>query len=91
VLPVSAVAGDGIAEAWAEMQALADWRRARSHWARTRAEQARAWFEDEVRAGLLARLTEDPALRARLLAAGAAVAQGQRSPASAAADILSQL
>ncbi|MFN3292741.1 MAG: methylmalonyl Co-A mutase-associated GTPase MeaB [Gemmobacter sp.] len=91
VLPVSAVAGEGIAQAWADMQALADWRRAHSHWARTRAEQARAWFEDEVRAALLARLTEDPALRARMAATGAAVAQGQRSPASAAADILSQL
>ncbi|MDP2085268.1 MAG: methylmalonyl Co-A mutase-associated GTPase MeaB [Gemmobacter sp.] len=91
VLPVSAVAGDGIAQAWADMTALADWRRTHGHWARTRAEQARTWFEDEVRQALLARLTEDPALRARMHDTGDAVASGRRSPASAAADILSQL
>lgn len=91
VLPVSAVAGDGIAQAWLDMQVLADWRRAHGHWAALRAEQARAWFEDEVRQALLARLTHDPALRARMAETGAAVAGGLRSPARAAADILSQI
>jgi len=91
VLTVSAVEGGGIAKAWEEMTALADWRRAQGHWARRRAEQARCWFEDEVRQALLARLTEDPALRARMESAGQRVSSGALSPAAAAQDILSHM
>ncbi|MDX5359630.1 MAG: methylmalonyl Co-A mutase-associated GTPase MeaB [Rhodobacterales bacterium] len=91
VLTVSAVEGGGIAKAWEEMTALADWRRAQGHWARRRAEQARRWFEDEVRQALLARLTEDPALRARMESAGQRVSSGALSPAAAAQDILSHM
>ncbi|WP_028028521.1 methylmalonyl Co-A mutase-associated GTPase MeaB [Gemmobacter nectariphilus] len=91
VLTVSAVEGGGIAKAWEEMTALADWRRAQGHWARRRAEQARRWFEDEVRQALLARLTEDPALRARMESAGRRVSAGALSPAAAAQDILSHM
>lgn len=91
VLPVSAVAGDGIAQAWDDMQTLATWRRTNGHWASTRASQARAWFEDEVRQALLARLTGDPALVARMDNTGARVAEGRLSPGAAAAEILSHL
>ena len=42
---------------------LADWRQAQSHWTARRAAQARHWFEEEVRQGLLARLKQ---LRATL-------------------------
>ena len=91
VLPVSAVEGGGIAQAWQDMQTLAGWRRAHGHWAQARADQARAWFEDEVRQALLARLTQDPALRARMADTGAAVAAGHRAPSSAAAEILSRI
>ncbi|TKA94074.1 methylmalonyl Co-A mutase-associated GTPase MeaB, partial [Cereibacter changlensis] len=56
-LPVSALADEGLAGAWAEMQALLEWRRANGHSDRRRAEQARHWFEEEVRQGLLAVLT----------------------------------
>ncbi len=59
---VSALSEDGLATAWAEMQALAEWRRAQGHWGRVRAEQARHWFEEEVRHGLLAALAREPAL-----------------------------
>jgi len=88
VLPVSAVAGDGIAQAWDEMRALADWRKTSGHWATTRADQARLWLEDEVRQTLLARLTEDSQLRARMLAASADVAAGSVSPTAAARRVL---
>ncbi len=91
VLTVSAVEGGGIAQAWQEMTALAAWRRDHGHWAARRAQQSRRWFEDEVRQALLARLTEDPTLRARMEATGQRVAHGALSPSAAAQDILSHL
>jgi LAO/AO transport system kinase len=90
-LPVSALAAEGLAEAWAEMQTLAAWRRESGHFAARRAEQARAWFLAEVRAGLLARLTTDPATRKALAALGDAVAEGKATPAAAAAEMLGRL
>jgi len=90
-LMVSAVAETGLAAAWAEMQALADWRRAAGRWDARRAEQARYWFEEEVRQGLLARLTGDPAARARLKDLGDAVAVGEILPGIAAERMLGWL
>ncbi|MEM7643760.1 MAG: methylmalonyl Co-A mutase-associated GTPase MeaB [Pseudomonadota bacterium] len=89
-LPVSAVEETGLDTAWSDMRALADWRRSESHWAKTRAEQAAHWFEDEVRAGLLARLTE-PRIRARLSDLSADVAKGDRAVRAAAAEMLDLL
>lgn len=89
-LPVSALEGDGLARAWEEMQALADWRRQTSHFARHRAEQAESWFLSEVRAGLLARLRREPAA-GRLAALGAEVAAGRADPVAAAAEMLAGL
>jgi LAO/AO transport system kinase len=91
VLPVSAVEGQGVAQAWADMQALARWRQDTGHWAAVRAEQARLWLEDEVRSALLARLTADPAIRTAMAAASEDVAQGTVSPAAAAARVLARL
>ena len=88
---VSALAEEGLKAAWEDMQALAEWRRARGHFDRRRAEQARHWFETEVREGLLARLVTDPAIRARMQALGSAVAGGQTAPAAAAAEMLAAL
>jgi LAO/AO transport system kinase len=90
-LTVSAVEGDGLERAWDEMQALAAWRKGHGVWQERRAEQARHWFEQEVRSGLLARLTGDPAMRARMAELGAAVARGETSPDAAAAEILAGL
>ncbi|MFA5539812.1 MAG: methylmalonyl Co-A mutase-associated GTPase MeaB [Gemmobacter sp.] len=87
-MPVSALEEVGLAKAWEEMQALAAWRKAEGHWQARRAEQARGWFEEEVRQGLLARLTGDPVLRANMAALGAQVAAGAAAPAAAAAEIL---
>ncbi len=91
VLPVSAVEGQGVAQAWDEMQALARWRQDHGHWATRRADQARLWLEDEVRSAMLARLTADPAIRAAMAAASQDVAQGTVSPAAAAARVLAAL
>ena len=87
---VSAVEQGGMAEAWAEMLALAEWRRAEGHWDARRAAQARHWFEEEVRQGLLAALAREPAkgIMARL---GAAVESGGKTPEVAAAEMLGLL
>jgi LAO/AO transport system kinase len=86
-LAVSALTADGLDAAWADMQALADWRKAAGHWTTRRAEQARHWFEDEVRQGLLARL-DTARSRASLLALGNLVAAGDLAPEVAAARFL---
>ncbi len=84
---VSAVEQTGMDLAWADMQALALWRQGAGHWAGRRAAQARHWFEAEVRQGLLAALTVEPAkgIMARL---GAAVESGGKTPEVAAAEML---
>jgi LAO/AO transport system kinase len=86
-LPVSALADEGLAQAWSEMQTLADWRKAHGHWDRNRATQARHWFEEEVRQGLLAALRHEPQ---RGLMSGYAdrVAKGEITPEAAAAEML---
>lgn len=88
-VPVSAVSRDGLAEAWTDMTALDSWRRETGHRASRRAAQARAWFEYEVRQGLLARLSSNPATRKSMSELGDAVAAGQTSVSDAAARLLS--
>jgi LAO/AO transport system kinase len=87
---VSALENTGLAEAWGDMQALADWRRGHGHWQARRAEQARHWFEAEVRHGLLAALSREPA-SGMMAALGDAVAKGGKSPEAAAAEMLGLL
>ena len=84
-LMVSAQTGAGLDEAWAQMQALRDWRRQHGHWQGIRDEQAVHWFNEELRAAVLARLEEPGPLRDRLRALENEVRQGRR-PAAAAAD-----
>lgn len=89
-MPVSAVEGNGLEMAWAEMEALARWRREHGHWARRRADQAAYWFSEEVRHGLLAVLEREPAkgIMARL---AAAVTSGEYSPEAAAQQMMRAL
>ena len=89
-MPVSAVTGAGLDEAWAEMQSLALWRRENGWWDRTRAGQATHWFEEEVRAGLLRRLASTET-RALMSERSAAVAAGEISAEAAAAEVLAAL
>ncbi len=90
-LMVSALEERGLEAAWDEMKALADWRKANGHWDVRRAAQARGWFEAEVRAGLLARLTADAEVAAELERLGNAVAEGDHAPGAAAAEVLARL
>ncbi len=84
---VSALSGDGLETAWEEMQTLTQWRKENGHWDAMRARQARHWFEDEVRLGLLAQLNNG-AVRARLEQLGQAVAKGEITASNAARELL---
>ncbi len=86
-LLVSAVTRDGLADAWDEMQRLNDWRKQNGHWDSVRADQARHWFEDEVKQGLLARLSEAD-MAQRMARIGAKVAKGELTIAAAVAEVL---
>ena len=90
-MTVSAMTHDGLAEAWAAMTELADWRRSEGIWSTTRAAQARAWFEDDLRQALLARLEKDPKIRAMVGQLGNEVATGTTSPTAAAEAVLAAL
>ncbi len=91
VSPVSALGGMGLAEAWAAMRRLADWRQRQGVLDARRAEQARSWFLAEVQAGLMARLMADPELRDRIARLGQAVAEGRAAPSAAAAEVIAAL
>ncbi|EEX13783.1 LAO/AO transport system ATPase [Citreicella sp. SE45] len=86
-LTVSAVEEHGLDRAWDEMTALAEWRRETGHFAGRRAEQARFWFEAEVREGLLARLRREP-VKGAMAALAQQVEAGEISAAVAAEDLL---
>lgn len=88
---VSALTGEGLPEAWADMCALSDWRKAHGHWAARREAQSVHWFEEAVRAGVLARLTTDADARQRMAALAGEVAQGAMTPDRAAAKMLDTL
>ena len=87
---VSALTGAGLEQAAEKFQALADWRKAHGFWQETRANQARLWFEEELRAGLLAAL-DRPDIRDQIQRIGAEVEQGKSTPSAAARKVLAQL
>lgn len=89
-MTVSALEENGLKDAWAEMQALTGWRREQGFFARRRADQARYWFEQELRQALLARL-ETREARAEVKRLGQAVGDGEVTPAVAAAQLLADL
>ncbi len=88
VLTVSAIEETGLTEAWAEMQALADWRKAEGHFAARREAQALRWFDEELRQGLLERLGKDPKVQVEIADVKAALADGTLAPGVAADRIL---
>ncbi|MBU2360201.1 MAG: methylmalonyl Co-A mutase-associated GTPase MeaB, partial [Alphaproteobacteria bacterium] len=72
-------------------QELAAWRRDTGVLAATRADQARHWFREDLRTEMLALLTRDPELQARMADLEAAVAAGRMTPALAARAALAPL
>ncbi|MEM9426843.1 MAG: methylmalonyl Co-A mutase-associated GTPase MeaB [Pseudomonadota bacterium] len=91
VLTVSALEAQGLDAVWHEIEALVTHRRETGFWAARRAHQARDWFEDEVRQSLLALLRADPGAEAAMAEMRQAVAEGRRSPAAAAADVIARM
>ncbi len=89
-LVVSALTGEGLKTAWEAMQELANWRKSNSFWRKNRRDQARSWFEEELRLGLLARL-DAPEIQARKQALAARVTEGGLSPVAAAQELLAGL
>ncbi|SMY08621.1 methylmalonyl Co-A mutase-associated GTPase MeaB [Flavimaricola marinus] len=90
-MTVSAHDGTGLTEAWDTICELAEWRQDSGVWAKTRAEQARHWFSEELRAEMMGLLTRDPALKARLSGLERDVAAGRMTPSSAARAALAPL
>ena len=88
---VSALEEGGLEDAWADMVTLSDWRRETGHWDARRASQARHWFEEEVRLGALARLSQDAELSALMDQLGTEVAKGLTSPRAAAERVIAKL
>ncbi len=91
VLPVSALESTGLREAWDEVAALADFRKASGFWDARRTEQACCWFEEEVRRGLLRRFAADRTSENEMQALRDAVAHGTRAPGAAAREALSRV
>ncbi len=87
---VSSLQDEGLAAAWDEMKTLVDWRRAQGHFDARRKSQAKHWFQEEVRHGLLAEL-KTPAMRAAMNTFADQVANGGMSPNSAAQELLKRL
>ena len=90
-LAVSAVEGGGLDQAWAHMTKLAEYRKSTGFWATRRADQARHWFEDEVRQGLLSHLESHAQAKSAMEAAREDVAKGLRTPGTAASEVLARL
>lgn len=90
-LLVSALEASGLDAVSAAIETLMTFRRSEGHFDRRRADQARAWFEEEVRLGLLRRLEAAPGTRAAMARLAAEVTTGNRSPGAAADEILSAI
>lgn len=89
-ITVSALEEDGLGRAWDEMRALTTWRRENGHFAAARAAQARYWFAEDVRGGLLAQL-ESGEMRDVMDALAQEVEAGKKTPSAAAAEALAHL
>jgi LAO/AO transport system kinase len=87
---VSALQEQGLQDAWEQMQELNTWRREHGFFDGTRSAQAQYWFEEDVRAALLAQL-DQRAVKDEMRRLGGKVASGAIDPAVAAAQMLSVL
>jgi LAO/AO transport system kinase len=87
---VSAVEGDGLQKAWADMQHLASWRKETGYWDTRRAAQSVHWFREELQAQLLARLAGSTDRALRIDAWAQEVRAGKMSPEVAAAKAFSE-
>ena len=85
-ITVSALEGNGVADAWSEIETLCNWRRDTGVLSERRRQQSVHWLEDELRHGMATALKERAGTA--IAEAEADVAAGKRSPAEAADAIL---
>ena len=88
VVPVSALAGTGIDEAWAEVERFQRHLRETGDLDRLRAQQAVEWMWAEMRERLVEELRADERVAARLADVERAVRAGTVSPTTAAHELL---
>ena len=88
VLAASATEGTGLAELWTQVQAHAEALRRAGRWADRRADQRVRWMWHLTEQQLIARLRNDPGVRATLADLTEQVRTGQLQPARAAAQLL---
>ena len=88
VLKVSALEGEGVAEAWTAMEAFRDALTAAGHLKVLRELQARRWFWSEVEAVLSEEIAADPATAAAAARLEASVIAGKALPHSAARALI---
>jgi len=88
---VSALTGDGLAQVWEDIEALATFRKDSGFWDHKRAEQLQNWFDQELHFGLLALLENDPTSAQRVAQARADIAAGAVTPPQAATTILQSM
>lgn len=87
---VSALQEDGLQSTWETLQVLNQWRVENGFFDSTRAMQAQYWFEQDVRAALLAQL-DQAQMRSAMQALGGKVATGDLDPSVAATQMLALL
>ncbi|WP_368186644.1 methylmalonyl Co-A mutase-associated GTPase MeaB [Aestuariibius sp. HNIBRBA575] len=90
-LTVSAYEGAGLDASWDEINTLVAWRKANGIWDTRRSEQARYWFHEEVRMGLLSRLGKAGDLHDRMAQLEHEVSKGHQAPADAARQVIDAL
>ena len=76
VMPVSAMSGEGLEQAWERMSAVDAWRRAEGWRDATRRKQAALWLRYALERGLIDAFDADPSARAAFKALAAEVEQG---------------
>lgn len=87
---VSSPTRQGIAEYWEIVKRLCDHLRSTGQWEEQRRSQRLSWFWTELREGLVAQLRENEAIAAEIAELESQVAAGQKTPASAAGQILAK-
>jgi LAO/AO transport system kinase len=90
-MTISALEEDGLETVWVEVETLSTWRRDKGYLDANRRRQAKVWFEDEVRRGVLGQLERDETLRSLQENLHRQVAEGALSPDAAAAKVLRSL
>ena len=89
-MQVSALAETGLVQAWQVMKDLANWRQKAGHFQAKRASQARFWFEEDVKQGLLSVINRSD-IQKDINEMGELVFEGHLLPSMAAEKILEKI